>query len=168
MTTFVHIADQRNAAAIRRSGLTLPRAPQPESAHLRGIFALPVVPNFLVSHQWVRELKRREFRSAVGVYFRVPDDTEVWAGLYNADKQRLTAAQAAAHLHAEGTMGYEVILPRSIQPREITAVRPLPAVGWRYFPASKGRTPCFCPYCQRGQRGARRARERYESWALRR
>lgn len=167
MATFVHIADQRDAAAIRRNGLTLPRTPHPDSLRLRGIFALPVVPNFLVSHQWVRELKRREFRSAVGVYFRVPDDTEVWAGLFNTDKERLTAAQAAAHLHDTGTLGYEVILPRSIQPREITAVRPVPAVGWRYFPAAKGRAPCFCPYCQRGQRGARRAREQYDTWTRR-
>lgn len=35
-----------------------------------GVFALPVTANFLISHQWVREIKRRGFRSAVGVYFQ--------------------------------------------------------------------------------------------------
>src|ERR1051326_4315373 len=112
MPRFVHIADERDSAAIRRAGLKLPRsAARPSSGDLppRGVFALPVTPNFLVSHQWVRELKRRGFRVAVGVYFRVPADELVWAGKYNEAKVRMSAAKAAAQLWREETLGFEVI-----------------------------------------------------------
>ena len=34
-------------------------------------------------------------------------------------------------------------------------------VGWRYFPAAKGKPPfCTCKFCTRGEYGARRLRER--------
>lgn len=98
MPSFVHIADERDAAAIRRSGLKVPKARlrSSQSGTPVGVFALPVVPNFLLSHQWVRELKRRGHRTAVGVYFKVPAQDAVWAGLYNSPKLQMTAAQPLA------------------------------------------------------------------------
>lgn len=59
MPTFVHVADERDAQAIRKAGLVLPKKRFRVSQTLRwkwGVFALPVVEDFMVSHQWVREL----------------------------------------------------------------------------------------------------------------
>jgi hypothetical protein len=167
MTTFVHIADARNAKAIQRSGLLLSRLLHgfvESDIRKAGVFALPLVENFVISHQWVRELKRRGFRQAVGVYFRVPDAEIVWAGAYNQPKQSVTAATAAAMLRESGAMGFEVVIPRSITAAEVRYVRALPQVlGWRYFPEAKGRPPfCGCAYCQRGLIRSRGLRERYE------
>jgi hypothetical protein len=166
VVTFVHIADERDTSAIRRSGLSLPKARlQLEETETRkfGVFALPVVQDFVLSHQWARELARSGHRSAVGVYFRVPDKQLVWAGLYNGLKHLCTAASAAAQLHERRILGYEVIVPRSIKASEITAVRVVPAVGWRYYPPAKGKRPfCPCKFCTRGDSKSRRLRERLD------
>jgi hypothetical protein len=170
MPTFVHIADERYAAAIRRNGLKVPRmrlqSSQPD--HPVGVFALPVVPNFLLSHQWVRELKRRGHRSAVGVYFRVSAPEAVWAGLYNQPKQNMTAGEAASVLLGMDDFGFEVIIPRSISARDITSVRALPQkLGWRYFPDAHRRGIfCGCEYCMRGEIRSRNIRERYDAGEL--
>ena len=165
MTTFVHIADERDAPSIIRSGLKLPRVVVPSlGSRPVGVFALPVVPDFVVTHQWVRELKRRGFNVAVGVYFRVPDDEAVWAGRYNQDKRQITAAEASAELARERILGYEVILPRSVPRTEIHRIRPIPQVsGWRYFPDAHERGIfCGCKFCMRGQIKSRAIREQYE------
>ena len=167
MTSFVHIADERDAASIRRTGLKL------ASGQIRpdrpwGVFALPVVANFLLSHQWVRELKRRGHRTAVGVYFKLDTAELVWAGLYNEPKKQMTAGQAAAVLRAVQSFGFEVIVPHGIGARSITAVRQLPQkLGWRYFPNAHIRGIfCGCQYCVGGQIRSRSIRERYEAGTL--
>lgn len=159
MPTFVHIADERNTKAIRRGGLRLPRIKRPRSELLPiGIFALPVTSNFLVSHQWLRELKRRGFRVAVGVHFRVSATELVWAGKYNEPRVQMTAAQAADRLEREQTLGFELILERSVRASEILSVKALPqTVGWRYFPeAHEQGIFCCCRFCQRGNFNSRR------------
>lgn len=168
MATYVHIADERDAAAIRRSGLKLPRGRMGATGRPWGVFAMPVVPNYLLSHQWVRELKKRGFRVAVGVYFRIGDEESVFAGLYNEEKQLTTAAQAAAWLKDKEVLGFEVIIPRSISASEIRSIRSLPqGLGWRHFPGAHVRGIfCGCDYCQRGEIKSRRIRERYEAGAL--
>ena len=166
MTTFVHIADERDAPSIRRAGLKLPRVVQPPNGRRPiGVFALPVVPDFVVTHQWVRELKRRGFNVAVGVYFRVPDDEAVWVGRYNEDKRPLTAAQACAELARDRTLGYEVILPRSIRASEIRDIKAIPqGLGWRYFPDAHQRGLfCGCRFCMRGQVKSRAIWKRFEA-----
>jgi hypothetical protein len=77
----------------------------------------------------------------------------------------MTAAEAAATiLAAAHSEGFEVIIPRRIEPTEIHRTRELTqVVGWRYYPGSHGRRPCGCPFCQRGEFGARRLREKYEA-----
>lgn len=162
MTLFVHVADDRDTAAIRRNGLKLSRWRGFES---HGIFAMPVIPDFQITHQWVRELKRHGFNMAVGVYFRVPDDTPVLAGHYNEERQTMTAAQAAAWLHRSRMLGFETVIPRSIEARAIHAIRRLPqTLGWRYFPDAHERGIfCGCEYCQRGSFNSRRIRAAYEA-----
>mgnify|MGYP001620145863 CR=1 FL=1 len=168
MTDFVHIADERDAAAIRRAGLTLPKArlKKTESDWYKyGIFAMPVVPNFVITHQWVRELKRSGFKTAIGIYFRIPDDQPVWHGLFGRLKTLATAAEAAAILARDETLGFETIIPRSIGANEIRAVRPLPqTLGWRYYPdAQKRGLFCRCRFCNRGKIRSRRLWEGYET-----
>jgi hypothetical protein len=64
---------------------------------------------------------------------------------------------------AENQEGYEVIVPRRIDKKEIHRVKTLRQVtGWRYYPGAHGKRPCGCPFCQRGDYGARRLREKYE------
>ncbi len=168
MSTFVHIADERQAGSIRRSGLKLMQRASADDLSRYGIFALPVIPNFLISHQWVRELKRRGFRVAVGVYVRVPDQQEVFAGHYNKEKQPMSAAEAAAYLRKHEPLGYEVIVPRSIAASDIEAIRPIPQkLGWRYFPGAHERGVfCWCRGCQRGTYKSRLKRVAYEASAL--
>jgi len=56
MPVFVHIADARDGAAIRRSGLRIARERLKWASVSRpwGVFALPVVADFTVTHQWLR------------------------------------------------------------------------------------------------------------------
>ena len=159
---FVHLAPSSAAVAIRRNGinrLRKVRVPAP------GIYAMPVVRNFLVSHQWLRELKRWNAGPIIGVYFRIPDEQPVWVAHYrNAHLQMKAAEATGVIMHAESPEGFEVIIPRKIAPSEIHKIRTLSqVVGWRYFPGSHGKKPCGCPYCQRGQYGAKKLRKSYES-----
>jgi hypothetical protein len=160
MAMFVHLAPESRVSAIRRNGLS--RLQRARSDIPRGVYAVPVTRNFYISHQWLRELKRRNRGPIAGIYFRVSDQEEVWVGHYNQAYRWMSAAEAAdMFMHAEDAQGWEVIIPRGIQAREIHRVRFLPQVlGWRYFPKAKGKEPCACQFCSRGDYGARRLRER--------
>jgi len=117
----------------------------------------------MTSHQWVRELKRRGHAAAIGVYFRIRDDEPVWVGIYSQPKTRVTAAEAAARLRKDRVLGFEVIIPRGIAAAEITAIRAVPSVGWRFRPDAKGAPPrCLCKYCNRGDIKSRRMRDRLD------
>lgn len=62
--------------------------------------------------------------------------------------------------------GYEIIVPRSIDSKEIHKIKYLPQViGWRYYPASHTRKPTFaCSVCVPiGSIKSRRLRERLEA-----
>lgn len=161
MAMFVHLTAEKNVKRILRNGLSRLRkrgdCPQ-------GIFAMPVTRNFYVSHQWLRELKRKGQGAIAGVYFPISDDEQVWVGHYNQAHREMTAAEAVALLaRGESREGYEIIIPRRIGKDEIHRVRMLPqVVGWRYYPAAHGNKPCGCSFCQRGNYGARRLREEFE------
>ncbi len=159
---FVHLAPEKLKKSILRNGINRLRK---HRAGFRGIFAMPVMRNFYVSHQWLRELKRRGYGPIVGIYFRVPDDETVWLGHYNQAHRQMTAAEAATAIHAATPAeGFEVVITRRIEAKEIHRTRELPQVtGWRYYPGSHGRRPCGCPFCQRGEYGARRLRQVYEA-----
>lgn len=159
---FVHMAPESGLARIRRNGIGRSRGAA--GAASAGVFAVPVTRNFYLSHQWLRELRRRGGCSLVGVYFRVPDGEQVWVGRYNQAHRRMTAAEAVAEfMGAENREGWEVIIPRRIGAKEIHRVKQLPQVlGWRFFPGAKGKPPfCPCEYCTRGAYGARRLRARF-------
>lgn len=163
MPMFVHLAPESRVARIRRNGIGRLRKRRGEQPG--GIFAVPVTRNFFVSHQWLRELKRRGQGAITAIYFRIADDEPVWVGHYGQAHRPMTAAEATAEfMSAENREGWEVIIPRRIADDEIHRVRSLPQViGWRYYPGAKGRLPCTCRYCIRGDYGAARLRERLGS-----
>src|SRR5262245_39048938 len=110
MPMFVHLTREKDIKAILRNGISRLRK---RSGRPHGIFAMPVTRNFYVSHQWLRELKRRGPGTIAGVYFRIPDEENVWVGHYNQSHRQMTAAEAAALMSgSESQEGYEVIIPR--------------------------------------------------------
>jgi hypothetical protein len=176
---FVHLTSHRNVAAIRRGGLALVK----RRMRPRGVYALPVTPNFQVSHQWLRELKRGGGGTIVGVYFRVSDDEPVEVGHFDSGHLQMKAAEATALMLAAEALdpnaaraadkaskavqtgrrlpsspeGFEVIVPRAIARSEILRIKALPqVVGWRYRPGANGAPPCLCLCCEKGAYGVRK------------
>jgi hypothetical protein len=131
---------------------------------------MPVLPNYVVSHQWLREMKRSSWlkrrpaaaNTIVGVYFRVAGDELVWFGRYNDAHQQITASQAAHYLmHEQNPLGYQLVVSHSVAAKAIQRLRHLPQItGWRYFPAAHQGKPCDCDYCASGEMKGRRLRER--------
>ena len=185
MPVFVHLTSHRNLASIRRGGIGAIR----KRLRPRGVYALPVTPNFQISHQWLRELRRQGGCTILGIYFRIPDDEPVEIGHFNSIHLPMTAAEAVAlMLAAEGQdpaaaraldraskavqrgrklpsspEGFEVIVPRQIAPSEIVRVKALPqVVGWRYRPGANGTKPCICMCCERGTYGVNKLLRRAE------
>jgi hypothetical protein len=152
---FVHLAAEKDVPGIRRAGLRFPK-------YRGGVYALPVLPNFFTSHQWLRELKRRGTRTIVAVYFRIPDTEPVLVGRYNREHVALTAGEAAAWvMRAPDALGMQVIVPRPIGGQEIHRVRRLPQnVGWRYQPGARAycRDNAISPLVFPGEIKARRRR----------
>lgn len=148
MAMLVHLAPEKAIPAIRRGGIKTSKL-HPRLGHESGVFAMPVVPNFYVSHQWLRELKRAGQRTLCGVYFRIPDDEEVVIGHYNQAHITTTAAEAVGIVFdSDDTEGYEVLVPRRIERSELHRVRHLPqVVGWRYRPDAHSAWYCGCPVC---------------------
>ena len=158
MALFVHVTDEKNTPAMRRSGIAM-------STYGGGVYAMPVIPNFIVSHQWLRELRRGGARTLVGVYFRIDDDEPVRFGHYGKEPVTLTAAGAAASLRrAPDPLGLQIIIPRRITASEIHRIRHLPQlVGWRYHPKSHD-FYCGCIMCVgRGAIKSKRKRTAYEA-----
>ncbi len=164
MPLLVHITPEKNVAAIRRSGIGIAR-------HMQGVFATPVLPNFVVTHQWLRELKR--FRVLIdghaahtmwGVYFRVRDDEPVLFGHFGREPMTLPAARAVGEfMAAADPLGMEIVLPRRIAAKEIHRIRRLPRnVGWRYEPKVRERFFCRCVVCNPA--GSINSKRKWRAW----
>jgi hypothetical protein len=158
MPLLVHLTSEKNIAAIRRSGIRPGR-------RFGAVFAMPVMKNFIVTHQWLRELRRSGQRSYWGVYFRIPDNEIVLFGHYISEHVEIPAAVAVGIImKAEDPLGMQMLVKRRIDAEEITKIRPLPQViGWRYSPKAHDKKPCPCPSCvRRGQAFSRKLREAWE------
>jgi hypothetical protein len=159
MSILVHLADERESASIKRSGIKIGEG-------RKGIFCMPVLPNFYVSHQWLRELKRNGARTFIGIYFRLDSKTLIYAGKYNEPHRQIELGVAIKEIMTlEDPLGYELIVDRKIEPKEIDKIRLLPPkIGWRYFPHSHHRKPtCACPVCiRRGSMKGNKLREKLE------
>jgi hypothetical protein len=160
----VHMAAANDTKRITRSGIKAQDTWLPDVPN--GVFAMAVTPNFYISHQWLRELKRRDQRTIDGIYFRIPDDEAVWVGHYNQNHRQMTADEAVGIIFGiNDAEGFEIIVPRSIDAKELHNTHTLPqVVGWRYMPGAHGRKPCGCPVClPRGEIKSRKIREDYEN-----
>ncbi|MBU3060141.1 HEAT repeat domain-containing protein [Nocardia sp. NEAU-G5] len=125
---------------------------------------MPVMPSYVLSHQWLRELRRGGQRLIVAVDFRIRDDERVLVGHYSAGQVEMRVAEAVSViLHAEDARGYEILVPRAIAPAELHRVRHVRQVtGWRYRPNAHGQRPCACPVCLgRGEFKAADLRRRF-------
>jgi hypothetical protein len=61
MVSFIHIANKDDEQAILKAGIKGMK----RRSGLRGVYAMPVLPNFATTHQWARELKRRGIRTFI-------------------------------------------------------------------------------------------------------
>ncbi|WP_406694610.1 hypothetical protein V5E97_26430 [Singulisphaera sp. Ch08] len=147
MPILTYLTSEKHAGLIRRSGIR--GATGGFGAH-RGVFCMPVLPDYFTTHQWLRELKRRGQRTIVAIDFRLRSDAPAWVGHYNQPHVETTVGGAVGMLmELADTRGFEVIVPRSIRPDEILRVRKVRQVlGWRYFPDAHGKRPtCACRMC---------------------
>jgi hypothetical protein len=143
MPVLVHLADEREATSIRKNGIKVAK-------DRPGIFCMPVLQNFYVSHQWLRELKRGGARTYIGVYFKFDSKDLVYAGKYNQEHRHISLGEAIKEIMSlEDPLGYEFIIDRKIEAKEVDKIRTLPQkLGWRYFPSSHSKRPtCACPVC---------------------
>jgi len=158
MPIVVHLTAAKNVRSILRSGIK-------PGAH-GVVYFMPVVQSHLVSHQWLRELKRFSgTRELVGVYARLPGEEMVWSGRYNEAHRQGRLGDAIAELNRrDDPLGFEMFVERGIQTQEVERVRPLPQLlGWRYQPHAHGKLPCVCPAClARGSVRSRQLRLRLE------
>ena len=115
---FVHLAPESSVARIRRSGNS--RLRKASNTFPGGVFAVPVTRNFFLSHQWLRELKRRGAGPIAGVYFRVPDDEQVWVGHYHQAHRWMRAAEAVAEFMSAEAKAGRSSCPARLPPRRST------------------------------------------------
>ena len=165
MARLVHITADTDAARIRRHGIRPRRINWLIKGEDRFVWAFPVLESYTLTHQWARELKRWGRQTLAAVTFVLDDDEPVYVRHYLGEPIVATAAEAIGLVRAvQDPRGFEILVPRRIEPREIASVRTLPqAVGWRYAPTFKNseRYPCECPACApRAEVKARRYRER--------
>ena len=127
MPILVHLAAEKETGSIKKNGIKIGK-------HRQGIFCMPVLPNFYISHQWLRELKRRGARTLVGVYFKLDSKTLVFAGKYNQEHRHIELGEAIKEIMSlDDPLGYELIIDRKIEAKEVEKIRTLPQkLGWRY------------------------------------
>jgi hypothetical protein len=161
MAKLVHLTPHRNAGRIARSGVAARSTGWFDTA---GVYTMPVLSSFLLTHQWVRELRRWHPGVLVAVDVRVPDDEMVLVGHYRRKPVELPASEAVGLVRrATDPRGYEIFVPRAIGAGEVRRVRGVSqGIGWRYWPDAHGARPCVCPVCvQPGLPGAGKLRKRF-------
>jgi hypothetical protein len=147
-----HTAREKDERRILRNRIK----PQTYIDGFEVVCLMPATPDFFVSHQWLRELRRESAVPLVAVDFVIDDDEVVRVGHYSKPHAEMTAAEATGTImRAEDPRGYEVAISRKILPSEIKRTRRIrQVVGWRYWPEAHGQPPCPCELCQRGAFGA--------------
>lgn len=158
MPTLLHLTDLNDVASIKRNGIKIRK-------YRRGIYCVPVTPNFYASHQWLREMRRTGIKTIVGVYFKLRDDEPVHAGKYFEEHRPMTLGEAIRHFHSlKDPLGYEIIVERKILPAELLRIKRLPQIiGWRVKPDAKGKEPCGCKFCNQGRIKSTKIVERFST-----
>ncbi|MBU2710993.1 hypothetical protein [Zooshikella harenae] len=141
MAVLVHITSIEHESSIKRAGIKL--------GYSNVVFFMPHMKDFLISHQWARELKRSGIKNFAAVDFKIPNDEEIWFGKYHLQHEKMELNKAISlFMNTEDKLGYEFFIERKIEPSEILKVRKIPKpMGWRYQPNAHGKKPCPCPMC---------------------
>jgi hypothetical protein len=89
MPRLVHLTRASRARTIERAGIagrpvSVLEAGGQHAKIERGVFAMPLVPDFSVTYQWLRELRQWHGERMVAAHFVVSSDEEVLVGRYNA------------------------------------------------------------------------------------
>lgn len=162
MTICVHLTLEENVSHILRVGIKA----MPLHSGGKGVFCMPMLPNYYASHQWLRELRRgvRGRQPLTAIDFKITSKEMVFVGHFSEPHIEVTLAEAVKTImSAEDPMGYEILLPRSVRKSEIHKVRSVSQViGWRYYPKAKGKPPCTCDFCIRGEFGANKLRKLHQ------
>src|SRR5215510_6515567 len=123
MAIFVHFTEEKNKNSIIKNGVKL------ETIHYeiinKGVFCMPVIPDFYATHQWVRELKQyKSGNEIIAIYFKISDEEMIFCGKYNEDITKTIAAKAHnIFMNLEDKMGFQAIINRKIFPKEITKIK---------------------------------------------
>lgn len=146
MANLVHLTPEDRARRIVRSGVA---ARSSGGAGERGVYCMPVLTSYMLTHQWVRELRRWHPGVLAAVDLRISDDEPVQVGRYNREPERCPAARAVALVReAADPRGFEIFVPRAISAGEVRGVRSVAqSIGWRHKPDAHGVRPCPCPAC---------------------
>jgi hypothetical protein len=150
MAKFLAIKTMKRAQTIERSGLIKARRARffvverlrENNTLLRRekvIYAMPVSTNYVVSHQWIAEIKRIYAHMPVSaIYFDLPDEQMVYFGHYAGDKDQMSAAEVSAYFYRElqkddysHLMGFEVLIPSDIVGGIKTVKHDMKLTGWR-------------------------------------
>jgi len=136
----VHLTAEKNVKQILWVGI---KAQVGGINGVKGVYCMPILQNYYVSHQWLRELRQgsgRRQMAMIAIDFRMDSKEIVLVGHYAQPHVETTVAQAIQVITAaQDPMGFEIFLPRSVKPEEIHKVRTVAQViGWRYSPAAKG------------------------------
>lgn len=152
MPKLIHLAPKKLELRIRRSGLRASPAlivDADEHVTLHGVFAMPVLPDFQKTYQWIREL--RSWRGElVAVHFRVPTDEHIYVGHYGKTKLHGPAGEVLTWFRDEpsNAWGGEVFVPRRIDKGEIIDIKAIRQdVGWRQTPHVNHKYQCVCEGC---------------------
>ena len=142
MAVLVHITKAENKNNILRSGIKTGK-------YSKSLYFMPLIQDFLISHQWARELKRNGIKNFMAIDFKLPKDEPIWFGKYFEGHKKLPLNIAIGmFLDQEEKYGYEFILERKVEPKEIIKTRTIQKpMGWRYEPNAHGKEPCPCPMC---------------------
>ncbi len=153
MPRLVHLAPASRRRGIERSGIrgestqVYTGNKEPETLS-RAVFAMPILPDFSVTYQWLRELRRWHHERMLAVHFVAPSDEDVWVGRYNKPHEKVSLGAAVRRV-TEDPAGNEIILTRSIRKNEIASVRELTQlVGWTETP-EPSTFDCLCRMCVR-------------------
>lgn len=161
MARLVHLTLEANARRIIAGGIS---ARSRAHSGDRGVYCMPVLASFTLTHQWIRELRRWKPGVLVAADVQLPDDEPVTMGRYNHEPVPTTAADAVGVIRdLPDPRGHEIFVPRAITAREVKRIRRVPQrIGWRYRPDAHGRRPCACPSClPPGLPGVARLRRRF-------
>lgn len=142
MAVLVHITGEDKQKSIKNTGIKIGK-------DNNAIFFMPVLNEYLISHQWARELKRFGVKNFIAVYFRLNNNEEIWFGKYSEEHKKMplnTAIELFQEI--EDKLGYEFFIEKKIESSEITKIRHISKpMGWRYEPSAHGKKPCGCPVC---------------------